>query len=57
LTCRFRPGDKVRILGGAFADHIGVLASLKPHERVEILLSLFGGTQKVSLAADAVERV
>jgi hypothetical protein len=28
---------------------------MKPHERVELLLALLGGQQRVTLAADAVE--
>ena len=30
---------------------------MKPHERVEVLLAILGGAQRVTLAADAVEQV
>src|SRR5262245_2405809 len=37
------------------AGHVGLYAGMKPGERVELLLSLLGGQQRVTLAADAVE--
>jgi hypothetical protein len=29
---------------------------MKPHERIEVLLAILGGSQRVTLAADAVEQ-
>jgi hypothetical protein len=29
---------------------------MKPRERIEVLLAILGGAQRVTLAADAVER-
>jgi transcriptional antiterminator RfaH len=52
-----RRGDRVRILQGPFAGHLAIFADMKPRERVEILLQLLGGQQKVELARDAIEAV
>jgi transcriptional antiterminator RfaH len=52
---KFRPGDRVRILHGPFAGHIGLYAGMRPRERIEVLLAILGGAQRVTLAADAVE--
>jgi hypothetical protein len=34
----------VRILKGPFAHHVGLYQGMKPHERIEVLLSLSGGS-------------
>src|SRR5262249_6580305 len=52
-----RPGDAVRILRGPFAGRLAIYAGMKPRQRVEVLLSLLGSSQRVMLAADAVEAV
>lgn len=52
---KFRPGDRVRVTCGPFAGHVGLYAGMKPRERVEVLLAILGGSQRVTLAADAVE--
>ena len=52
---KFRPGDRVRVRHGPFIGLVGLYAGMKPHERVEVLLALLGGSQRVTLAADAVE--
>jgi transcriptional antiterminator RfaH len=54
---KFRPGNRVRVLRGPFAGHIGLYAGMKPRERVEVLLSLLGSQQRVTLAASTVEAV
>jgi len=54
---RFKAGDKVRVLHGPLAGHVGLYAGMKPRQRVEILLALLGGSQRVTLAAEAVEPV
>jgi hypothetical protein len=41
-----RPGDPVKIPNGPFA---GLFQSMKPHERVEILLGILGGCQRITL--------
>jgi hypothetical protein len=37
--------------------HIGLLAALRPHERVLVLLQLLGGEQRVGLAKNAIEAI
>ena len=54
---RVRPGDAVRILRGPFEGKLAIYAGMKPRARVEVLLSLLGSSQRVMLAADAVEAV
>ena len=41
---------------GPFAGHVGLYAGMKPRERVEVLLAILGGSQRVTLSADAVEQ-
>ena len=53
---KFRAGDRVRVVRGPFAGHVGLYAGMKPRERVEVLLVILGGSQRVTLAADAVEQ-
>lgn len=53
---KFRTGDRVRILYGPFAGHVGLYAGMKPRERVEVLLAILGDARRVTLAADAVEQ-
>jgi transcription antitermination factor NusG len=55
LPARFRPGDQVRVLRGPLARLVGLYAGMRPRERVEVLLAILGGAQRVTLAADAVE--
>jgi transcriptional antiterminator RfaH len=52
---RFKPGDRVRVLHGPFVGLVGLYAGMKPRERVELLLAILGGSQRFTLAADAVE--
>jgi transcriptional antiterminator RfaH len=49
-----RAGDRVKILGGPFEGHWGLYAGMKPRERVEVLLSLLGAQQRVTLPRDAI---
>ncbi len=53
---KFRPGDRLRFVSGPFAGHVGLYAGMKPRERVEVLLAILGGSQRVTLAADVVEQ-
>ena len=53
---KFRSGDRLRVTHGPFAGHVGLYAGMKPRERVEVLLAILGGSQRVTLAADAVEQ-
>jgi transcriptional antiterminator RfaH len=56
-TRPLRRGDAVRILAGPFRDQLGLYAGMRPRERVEVLLSLLGGQQKVTLPAGDVEGI
>jgi transcriptional antiterminator RfaH len=53
---KFSPGDRLRVTRGPFAGHVGLYAGMKPRERVEVLLRILGGAQRVTLSADAVEQ-
>jgi transcription antitermination factor NusG len=53
---KFHCGDRVKILHGAFIGLTGLYHGQKPRERIEVLLSLLGGHQRVTFAVDAVER-
>ena len=50
----FAPGDKVRVLAGAFMDSAGLFSGLADHDRVSILLDLLGRKVRVLLDADMV---
>src|SRR6516225_6450510 len=52
-----RRGVRVRILRGPFTGHLAIFADMKPRERVEILLQLLGGEQRVTLAKKDIEVV
>ena len=52
---RFRAGDRVLVIKGPFQGHLALYAGMAPHERVAVLLQLFGGQQRVELAAAAIE--
>ncbi len=48
-------GDRVRVLGGPFQGHLGLYAGMKPRERIEVLLMLLGGQQRVTLPRGSIE--
>jgi hypothetical protein len=48
---------RVKFLQGPLHDQIGLLAALRPHERVLVLLQLLGGQQRVELARSSIEAV
>ncbi len=50
----FAPGDKVRVLAGAFMDSAGLFSGLADHDRVSILLDMLGRKVRVLLDADMV---
>jgi transcriptional antiterminator RfaH len=50
----FRPGDKVRVLEGAFYDCLGIYDGMSDRERVGILLDLLGRKVRVLLDAEAI---
>ena len=51
---KFRPGEKIRVLHGAFADFLGLYEGLKDSERVAILLDLLGRKVRVTVDIDSV---
>jgi transcriptional antiterminator RfaH len=50
----FVPGDRVRVLAGAFMDSAGLFNGLADHDRVSILLDMLGRKVRVLLDADMV---
>jgi transcriptional antiterminator RfaH len=48
-------GERVRVLGGPFAGHLGLYTGMKPHARVEVLLALLGSQQRVTLPRGSIE--
>src|SRR5262245_1151969 len=56
-STKFRSGERLRVTQGPLAGHVGLYAGMRPRERVEVLLAILGGSQRVTLAADAVEAV
>jgi len=52
-----RRGARVRILRSPFTGHLAIFADMKPRQRVEILLQLLGGEQRVTLAKKDIEVV
>ena len=52
-----RRGARIRILHGPFSGHLAIFADMKPRQRVEILLQLLGGEQRVTLAKKDIEVV
>ena len=48
-------GDRVRVLTGPFRGHLAIYASMSGHERVAVLLQIFSGQQRVTLAERDVE--
>jgi len=48
---------RVKVLEGPLHDQIGLLAALRPHERVLVLLHLLGGQQRVELARSSIEAI
>jgi transcriptional antiterminator RfaH len=48
------PGDKVRVLAGAFMDSAGLFSGIADHDRVAILLEMLGRKVRVLLDADMV---
>ena len=54
---RFQPGDKVRVTTGPLTGFVGLVEGMRPHQRVEVLLQMLGGLQRVELATAAVKPV
>jgi transcriptional antiterminator RfaH len=50
----FAPGDRVRVLAGAFMDNAGLFDGMGDHDRVAILLDMLGRKVRVYLDVDLV---
>lgn len=50
----FSPGDRIRVLAGAFIDSAGLFCGMADHDRVTILLEMLGRKVRVILDADLV---
>jgi transcription antitermination factor NusG len=57
LPSRLRRGDRVKVRSGPFRDHMGVYLGQSAGERVAVLLSLLGGSVRVTLPKDDVAAV
>lgn len=53
-ACAFRPGDRVHVIGGAFADRTGLFECATDDERVVLLLDLLGRAVRVELALEDI---
>lgn len=51
----FKPGEKVRVVGGAFADHLGMFEAMGDSERVAVLLDLLGRKVRVVMNINVIE--
>jgi transcription antitermination factor NusG len=47
---RFQRGDKVRVTTGPLTGFVGLVESMRAHQRVEVLLQMLGSLQRVELA-------
>jgi len=54
LRPRFAPGDKIRVVEGAFAACLGLFEGMADRERVAILLDLLGRKVRVVLDGDSI---
>jgi len=54
LRPRFAPGDKIRVVEGAFNACLGLFEGMADRERVAILLDLLGRKVRVVLDRDAI---
>ncbi len=59
LVCRpaFSPGDRVRIVDGAFVDSLALVEDVSDHDRVAVLLDLLGRKVRVLVGADLIAAV
>ncbi|WP_375700191.1 transcription termination/antitermination protein NusG [Pseudophaeobacter sp. TrK17] len=52
----FKPGDRVRLLSGPFADFVTTVESFESQERLRVLFDLMGREIRVSVPAVSVAR-
>lgn len=53
----FKPGDKVRILNGAFNNHIAIYQRMTDSQRVELLINLIQQEVALTMPLYAVEKI
>lgn len=51
----FRLGERVRVVGGAFADHFGMFESMGDGERVAVLLDILGRKVRATMNIEVIE--
>ena len=51
----FRKGDRVQLLRGALAEHVGLFQEMVDDQRIIVLLDLLGRQNRVLVPADAIE--
>ena len=51
----FRPGEKVRVLDGAFLDCLGLFEGMSDNDRIAVLLELLGRKVRVVMDAYSIE--
>lgn len=51
---RFAAGDKVRVLGGAFEECLGLFEGITDEQRVTILLDLLGRKVRVTIGSELI---
>jgi transcriptional antiterminator RfaH len=52
-----RIGSRVKVTTGPFGGQLGIYAGMRARQRVEVLLTLLGSQQRVSLPRDTIEPV
>jgi transcriptional antiterminator RfaH len=53
----FKPGDKVRLLDGAFENHIAIYQKMTDNQRVELLINLIQQPTKLAVPLHNIEKV
>jgi transcriptional antiterminator RfaH len=56
-TPRFAPGDKVRLISGAFSVCAALFDGMTDRDRVAVLLDFLGRKVRVTIDSNAVERI
>jgi len=51
---KFKPGDKIQIIDGAFKNWVAIFKCYKPDDRVILLMNLLGCKQSLSIKKESV---
>lgn len=54
---RLRPDDKVGVISGPFADFVGIVETIRPDERVTVLLNMMGRSVNVVLHEEHLSQI